>query len=313
MTRRYRLLLLFAVFSGLLVFIIQKASTLLVSPERRELQHYHQEILAAPGNHGMDILPGVAPNRTPFLICKPNWDFISQKGQRLRVQLSERGHHDFSSKDVVILMLHGHGGRKEDHLPIAERFCSAGFTCLLPDLPAHGEHPATIGTFGHHEVAELADLIHFGQTHFELPEKVALFGISQGAAISLQLASSEPDSICAVAALSSFASLSETMQQSARALKFLTPLVELNLRIRHGFNPRTITPEKSAQSISIPTFIAHGQLDPLIPSSHARRIFDNLATEEKTLTLVADANHDTVLIEGHQIYADLVEFFLKNS
>lgn len=39
----------------------------------------------------------------------------------------------------ILALLHGRKGRKEDLLPVAERFAGAGFRSVIPDLPAHAE------------------------------------------------------------------------------------------------------------------------------------------------------------------------------
>ena len=61
--------------------------------------------------------------------------------RQLRAQLRTRGLAlpVYGNVHGTLILLHARKGRKEDLLPVAERFAAAGFRCLIPDLPAHGE------------------------------------------------------------------------------------------------------------------------------------------------------------------------------
>lgn len=43
------------------------------------------------------------------------------------------------------VLLHGYGSSKESMLGLALALAEAGFACLAPDLPGHGEHPQAFG------------------------------------------------------------------------------------------------------------------------------------------------------------------------
>ena len=92
-----------------------------------------------------------------------------------------------------MVLVHGRTGRKEDYLLIAERLSAVGFRCLLPDMPAHGEHPGIHATFGIREadiparaLKESAELLKFN------PVPAGLMGMSMGGAVSMH-AAAEPD------------------------------------------------------------------------------------------------------------------------
>ena len=124
-----------------------QACSWLIAPTRRTLQDYHQEILAHAADHGMRIEAFAAPQigtaPAPCLMCEalPN-PGVATKGNLLRSQLTQKGLAVPAWGEIkgTIVMLHGHKGRKEDFLPMAERFCAAGFRCLMVDLPGQGEN-----------------------------------------------------------------------------------------------------------------------------------------------------------------------------
>lgn len=315
MKRRYFAIPLLLLATALLVFI-QIATHRITSPERRKLRDYHYQILAEPAEHGLEISSHIAADGTPYLICQPG-PFASTKGRLLRKQLAARGLTDLQPKATALLLLHGHGGRKEDHLPIAERFCAVGFTCILPDLPAHGESPLPEATFGRKEIPLLQELLDGIPAELAVPRQTALFGISQGGAIALQLASHQRERCQAVASLSAFANLGEVMEHSAQRRSALhaglLPAVTLSLTLQHHLQPSDISPEIAARGITAPTLIVHGAEDQFIPASHAQRIYQQLGSSQKRLRMIPGAGHSDVLVKGVEVYADLAEFFLRAS
>jgi len=117
----------------------------------RVLQDYHRKILNDPQQFGIFVREYEGPQKTPCLMVEPSAapgeakkgraarELLARKGQTLRPWGEVRG---------TLILLHGRSGRKEDHLPIAERFCAAGFRCVIPDLPGHGDNPEKLATFG---------------------------------------------------------------------------------------------------------------------------------------------------------------------
>ncbi len=63
----------------------------------------------------------------------------------------------FQPEDVIggVVVVHGHGGSKENTLGLAARLAEAGMAVLAPDLRGHGEHPGQLdeGVLGDVEAA----------------------------------------------------------------------------------------------------------------------------------------------------------------
>lgn len=296
--------------------VVQLAGNRLIAPKRASLTDYHYEILADPGDHGLTITEGTSVEGTPYLLCRPG-SRLSGKGRILRQQLQKRGLTTYPPANSTLLILHGHGGRKEDSLPIAERFCAAGFNCLLPDLPGHGSHPDKIATFGKREVPLLLNFCKETALVHHLRPAFSLLGFSQGGAIALQLAAHPQSdiSIVAVTSFSTFANLAESVNRTARQstlLKTIRPLISLNLSLRYGLDLTEISPAQSASLIHSPTLIVHGDQDRLIPVADGLLIHQNLGTPSKRLIIIKGAGHSDTLIKGDELYADMSVFFLES-
>jgi pimeloyl-ACP methyl ester carboxylesterase len=313
-----------AVLLALLVFIGWQGSARLVSPARRTLQDYHRNILGQPDDYGLKIEPFTAAGDTPcLLVTASDTRGVAVKSRIVRDELARRGVSvpPWGSQVGTVVLLYGHAGRKEDHLPICERFCAAGFRCLLLDIPGQGDHPAAIGSFGLHEAALVDRVLADAAARFAFdPSPACLFGVSQGGAIALQTAARSPSTWRAVASVATFASLDRPVRRAAEGLfppefRFCSPLaafsVSCGTRLRAGFWPSDIRPVEAASRLNQPVFIGHGDLDAYIGIDQARAIFAAVPGSRKRFRVVTGADHNRVLsIGSHALYADLCQFFL---
>ncbi|MFD0894440.1 alpha/beta fold hydrolase [Luteolibacter ambystomatis] len=313
-------LLLLVAFGGLAVW----GSDRLLHPNRRPLQDYHREILSQPSEFGLRVQPYTGPSGTPCLLVTPSPDpGTANKGRIVREELMKRGVTPGRWGDTrgTIVLLHGYCGRKEDNLPIAERFCAAGFRCILPDLPGHGDNPSPTATFGKHETALAGDLVADAAQRFSFPAApAALFGISQGGAIALQAAGKCDGHWSAVATVAAFSSLSQPVERAATAIPklaviapFASEACSCGVYFREGFTPADIRPVDAATRITIPAFIVHGDQDTFIPISAGRAIYDAIPGNRKTFREVRGGGHGNVLSTGsHALYADLCRFYITS-
>lgn len=293
-----------------------------LSPKRRQLADYHLSTLQHPEQFGLRITPFSPSDGTPCLVCEPQSGSPASKSQVLRQELVNRGValRPWGEIRGTIIMLHGHRGRKEDHLPICERFCAAGFRCICLDLPGHGDHPKPYATFGKNEVPLVETLWQeYLAQHPSHRGPVFLFGYSQGGAIALQSASSTILSAQAVASVSAFSSLDKPIAASAKHLPIivrdLTPLTTracaMGIYCRTGFFPSEISPVAAAAKIHIPTFICHGLEDSFVPYDQAQQIYAAIPDDRKTLSLIPLAKHHNTLSTGSTaLYADICQHFL---
>lgn len=314
------LLLLAALLFGIIGWF---GSEHLVSPKRRGLQDYHREILTNPDHYGLKIEAYTGPGKTPCLLVTPSANPGEAKKSRIaRDELAKRGVKlpDWGEQAGTVILLHGHGGRKEDHLPICERFCAAGFRCIVLDLPGQGEHPALYGTFGLREAPLVEKILDEASSRFAFqPSPAFLFGVSQGGSVALQTAARNPDKWAAVASIATFSSLDRPVLRSAQemtpaSLHFCCPAAALSVscgaRVRAGFWPADIRPAHAAAKLNMPVMIGHGDKDPYIGIDQAREIFAAIPSSRKRFRVVEGADHNHVLSMGsHALYADVCQFF----
>lgn len=310
-----------AIFLGL----CWMAASRLISPSRRTLQDYHQDILNHASEHGMEIQPLALRHSdwkdTPCLVCIPSSQpGKAEKGRKLRAQLESEGIQLQPWGKIVgtLILLHGHTGCKEDHLPVAERLCAAGFRCLLVDLPGHGAHPLPYATFGIRETSLPSVVLSEAAERFAFARAPAgLFGISQGGAIALQAAAADQSAWCGVAELSAFSDLDSVISNQAK--QWFGPLrlparelVRYWVQKRAGYDPARVRPVDAASRIhSIPVLIGHGDEDHFVPPDAADQIFAAVLSDRKQFLTITGAGHHTVLVTPQPVYATLARFFLE--
>lgn len=323
---RRRILLALGLLTALVVavfaFVVARASSELVSPVRRVTQAYHREWIDKPGEHGISIERFSAlDGRVPCLLVQPDAKAgLSPRGAKLREQLMARGIPlpAFGEIKGTLVMMPGRNGGKEDLLPVAERFCAVGFRCLLPDLPAHGESPMKICTFGASEFdGQLpAGVLQEASSRFGFPaQPAALWGMSMGGAYVARAASQPGARWDALVVVCSFDSLNAVLTRKISSWAGpLTPGLSLAIRravvLRGGIDPAAAMPVRWAGSVSAPLLMAHGTQDELIPEAFGKRLFDAYGSGEKRWVPVEGGSHERVLVTDMPLYAAMAEWFL---
>lgn len=258
----------------------------IASPPRRSLMDYHREFLTNASTHGMKIDRFTASDGTPCLVCTPeSSSLLGERGIKIREQLIKRGLHLQPAGHIVgnLVLLHGRTGRKEDYLPIAERLCAAGFRCVIPDLPAHGDHPTDTITYGVREAAIPAKMLDEASQRYAFEKAPAgLLGMSMGGSVAVH-STALPDSPWrALVVVSSFDSFPAAVEsQSSRYLgKSISPFwvkaADLVYQQRTGISINAIQPHLHATSIRIPTFIGHVTADSVVPIAAGKRLYQSL-------------------------------------
>lgn len=295
----------------------------IASPTRRPLQDYHREYLSAPTAHGLVIEPFTASDGTPCFVCSPGAKgTLAGRGEKIRKELKARGLDlpAFGEVRGTLVLCHGRRGRKEDYLPIAERLCAAGFRCILPDLPAHGDHPGCIATYGVREAGLPARVLKEAAEKFGFDAQPAgLLGMSMGGSVAVHAADLTDAPWRTLIIISSFDSFPSTI--SGQASRYIGTTLgpawaagtNVVYRWKSGISLDDIQPARHAAYITIPTLVAHGSADRVVPMAAGRRLFDALpATTVKKWEEIPTADHDNVLITNHPIYADIAEWMIRH-
>lgn len=323
--RHWRRVFLFSLLFFLLAIcgLVFWVGSQIASPSRRSLMDYHREFLSNPTTHGIRIAPFTASDGTPCLFVTPDpLGSLGERGVKLRKQLTERGLTVPPAGHIngTLVLTHGRKGRKEDYLPIAERLCAAGFRCVIPDLPAHGDHPVNITTYGVREATLPALVLNEAAQEFAFdPHPAGLIGMSMGGSVAVHAADLPDAPWMALVVISSFDSFPAVIrgQATVHAGVTLGPLwaqaTDAIYQWKTGIPLETIQPRRHAAAIRIPTLIAHGTADPVVSMAAGRRLYDSLPeTTVKKWLEVPDAGHDNVLITDFPIYAAIAEWMLRN-
>jgi alpha-beta hydrolase superfamily lysophospholipase len=325
--RNSRLLRVAAV-SGLLASAAMVAgvwivSDLVFSPPRRQLQDYHKDRLAHPAAYGLKVASfECIEGKVPCLLVEPDaYAGPGERGTKLRRQLADKGFAvpPYGTARGIVLLLHGRTGRKEDLLPVAERFVAAGFRCLIPDLPAHGDSPLPKVAFGTGEFESALPRLVLANARrmFALPqEPAALWGVSMGGSFAVRAASESPNTWKALVVVSTFDVLDEVI--AAQTARYLGPvgLALSHVIARIGLaksEPRlsAVRPEVWAGQVKIPTLVVHGDQDELIPIERGRKLYEAIASKEKRWIQVAAGDHHNVLTTPAPLYAEMSGWLLR--
>lgn len=300
------------------------ASGTLMHPERRALQDYQLGWVRNPASLGMTVHTARCSNgKVPCLFTAP--DGLAgpkARGKALRRQLENMNIplSTYGETQGILVLLHGRRGRKEDLLPIAERFAAAGFKCVIPDLPAHGDSLIDKANFAmvpiERGIAE--NVLKDARAYFgENQAPAGIWGISMGGAFALRAASNSPHIWKAVVIVASFDSLEGVVLDKLAFLPQPLPALlgtslEWMLRVRGGFELKKVQPKDWANNVTSPVLVVHGDRDQVIKLKRGKRLFDSLHSKEKAWLVVRGANHRNVLVIPTPLNARMGEWFIAH-
>ncbi|MDE2491452.1 MAG: alpha/beta fold hydrolase [Elusimicrobia bacterium] len=237
----------------------------------------------------------------------PMWVFPEQFGLRYEKA-------DFATKDGLelkgwllpspngdkrtILMCHGWGDNKGELLKMTYFLNeNAGFNLFYFDFRSHGESGGEFTTIGGLETQDFDAAVEWLRKNKpELADRIGVFGLSMGAAVTVASLPNHPDLRCAVveSPFSDYRGVVERWSWNhLRVPRF--PLIDVAMWIlRRRVGDRRVddfNPVESAPRIAPrPLFVIGGERDDLMPEDDVRRVFD-AALEPKQLWIVPGAFH----------------------
>ncbi len=303
-------------------FALWAASGDLATPARRPLQAYHKEILRDSAARGLSVrrFPCLRDTSACLLVEPDPSTGPTPRQRQLRAQLRTRGLAlpVYGNVHGTLILLHARKGRKEDLLPVAERFAAAGFRCLIPDLPAHGESMARTMKFAADPIegALPAQVLHEARRKFALSDEPAgLWGLSMGGAYAIRAAADSPQLWSSIIVVSGFDALDGVVQD--RLVDWVGPLapraaatLERVVAARGGARVADVRPLAWAEGVHAPALVVHGEADELIEIARARRLYEAFGGE-KRFVIVPNANHGNVLRTDMPLYATMAEWFSR--
>ncbi|GAA5495108.1 2-succinyl-6-hydroxy-2, 4-cyclohexadiene-1-carboxylate synthase [Rubritalea halochordaticola] len=316
-----------AIISFSLALLVWYLAGEVVCPKRRVIQDYHREYLEHPERHSITITQTtVLDGEAPVLIVEPKKyeTTLSKRASILRNQLQEMDVSlpYFGRIKANLVLLHGRNGRKEDMLPIAERFCAVGFRCILPDMPAHGESPRKFTNYGTTDFERdfPSAVLREVSVQQGYPEDLpaTLWGMSMGGSYAIHNTSHDNAPWKCLIIVCSFDSLDKVILENSQNYTgpFASPLSALVNRCcqwRAELNPASVRPVDFAANIHIPTLVLHGTADKMVAYDRGKSLHAALGSENKQWLDVTNADHQNILITPQPIYAPMAKFLLENT
>lgn len=194
----------------------------------------------------------------------------------------------------LVIVFNGNGGNRMGRMPLGTGLAAAGHGVLLTDYRGYGGNPGRPSESGLAMDARAAAQ-YVRERYPDHP--VVYFGESLGAAVAIELASTEPPGVLVLR--SPFTSL-------VAAARAHYPWVPVNLLLKDRYPS-----DERIGSIEVPTLVIFGSADSIVPPSQSRAIFD-ASPGAKRLVVIEGADHnDGVLTSGGRVLAE-VEAFIEN-
>jgi pimeloyl-ACP methyl ester carboxylesterase len=241
------------------------------------------------------VIEPCAESRSPLTLLW--WREYTQPHARFQVMTPDgivlRGAHLQSGHDRLVIYCHGFVSSKNyTAVPRFAEMLAESADVIAFDFRGHGESEGA-STLGEREVLDLGAVVEYARD-FNY-RQVFLVGSSMGGAVAIRYAAACPE-IAGVATIGAFAhhEFSWLAMQSLRFLRY--PVTRRVLRaVRQAriesFTPHSHPIDVVPQISPRPVLLIHGELDPLIPVSHARALYAR-AGEPKRLIVIPHGSHD---------------------
>lgn len=242
---------------------------------------------------------------------------------------------------ATVLLMHGFGNDKFDVGPF--RLIFKDYNAMTFDFRAHGESKEDqFSTLGHDEVYDIFAAVDFIKTHPELKNKpVFAYGLSMGAATTIEAQSLDPSLFEAMVLDAPFMSSEEVIKQSVDKMKLSLLGYEFNLPgkkliEKYAFNPyvqpvlkwglkmlasmdasrietfvKPILPVESIKKVTVPVFFIVCKRDEKVTKESVESIFKNHPGTSQ-LWVTEGRKHCDSIFNDPECYSDRVNKFYQS-
>jgi pimeloyl-ACP methyl ester carboxylesterase len=250
---------------------------------------YYSSIAIAPPTRSLEAGQALTGNPADYGLPQPEAITIDT-GQ---VTLSGWYFDNPIDGNCGVMFMHGYTGNRYEALYWAPLFWSRGCDLLAYDHRGHGESSKAFLTYGVNEKEDaLAARNWFAERSGLDTSRIAVGGVSYGAATALQMAPQIPDAPF-VLADSSYRSMPAIMRVQADALLgpalggLLTPGALWIAGLRADFDPAAAAPEATVAAAQMPILLIHSRTDNFTPYTHSEAIYAN-SDQSRTVLHVND-------------------------
>ena len=222
---------------------------------------------------------------------------------RLDVGTGEEIHGWFvpGDSETTLVWLHGNAGNIGGRLDNLRMLHDAlGLSVLIFDYRGYGQSGGVPSEAAMYEDAEAALEFLRSDKGLDPVESIVLFGRSLGGAVAVETAARHR--VRGVVLESAFTSVRD---MARRTHPYLPSSLVMRM-IESRFDALSRIPD-----VGSPVLILHGDQDDLVPTDHARRLFD-AAAGPKSLYLIGGASHNDTYLVGGTSYFDALRAFIDN-
>ena len=218
-----------------------------------------------------------------------------------------------------LIMLHGYrSGAERDFCGGLKFGIDSGFNVLLVDQRAHGKSEGKCLTFGIKERYDCLTWINYVISQAGGSCKIALYGMSMGAATVLMAAGSElPKNVACIVADCGYTSPKAIIKKVIREMHYPVfptyALVRLGGMLFGGFDIEEYSAVQAMEKCDIPVLFIHGDDDRFVPCEMGRENHRHCRAEGKKLLIVPNAGHGMSYMSDKKAYLGTVSEFLKNA
>jgi len=206
----------------------------------------------------------------------------------------------------TVIFSHGLFRSRRELLERAVELWRQGYGALLYDSRNHGDSGHATTSLGYHERLDVEAAVRYLRDTARSSDRIAILGVSMGAAADLLAAAEDPD-ISAIVSDSCFLSIKDTVAHHVKAFLRLPafPLAnELDYLISHraGFDADALSPLQAVKSLGPrPVLFIGGAHDPRMPPAVADQLYRASSSPRSQILIVDGPESD---IHGHSYYAD---------
>ena len=217
--------------------------------------------------------------------------------------------------NTFVICCHGYTVNREAEIEYALMFNKLGYNVILYDQRGHGDNKKTKTTLGYIEAKDLSSIMDQVYKRFGKDIKIALHGVSMGAATALLVTKYRQD-IEWIIADCGFVNFNKVMRYQIHKRHMpgfiFTPVASFLCKVIYGFSFNDNSVLKYIKNIKVPVLIFHGQKDTFVPVDNAYILYD-LLTSKKRLVIYPNTKHADCLSDDKEKYEKEVIDFIKET
>ena len=190
---------------------------------------------------------------------------------------------------------HGNGELASEYEDVGMIFNGAGINLFVADYRGYGR------SGGHPSISAMIKDSHGVLEGFKstlqkqgFSGSCFIMGRSLGSASAIELAANYPDEFNGLIIESGFCDITDLIGR-------------LGLTSKHVETPGL----DRVRRIEMPSLVIHGEYDSIVPSAEGEKIFRNLKSADKRMTIIPYADHNSILAVGMDLYMSELKDFIQ--